>query len=296
MKTRIATLAVGLALFSMACADQAAKKSAGVDSSLSRDLALAGQQTAQTPTFQDTSVAPTPAKAAPEPKPEEPAPVRTRTAPPKPKPQPPKAVAQAPAPTPDPAPVVAPQPIAPAPAPAPASIQGEVAAGTTAGLTGGSKVCTSSNQPGDKLVATLNTPLVGTNGKTIPTGSTVVLELATATSGSSADATQMTFRVKSIVVNDKTYTVDAQVVPLSNLEKTKVSDGDHADAKKVAGGAIAGAILGQIIGHNTKGTLIGAAAGAAAGAAVAKSGEKWEACLPSGGQLQLKLNSPLVIT
>src|SRR5262249_47555475 len=161
------------ALFSIACADKTAKKSADADSSLARDLALAGQQTAQTPTFQDTSVAPTPAKAAPEPKPEAPAPIHTKTAPPKPKPQPPKVVAEAPAPTPEPTPVSVPQPIAPAPAPAPAAIQGEIATGTTAALTGGSKVCTTSNQPGDKLVATLNTPLVGTNGKTIPTGSTV---------------------------------------------------------------------------------------------------------------------------
>jgi hypothetical protein len=190
-----------------------------------------------------------------------------------------------------------PQPIAPAPAPAPAVIQGEVAAGSAAGLTSGAKVCTQTNQPGDKIVATLNTALTGTNGKEIPAGSTVVLELATATTGQTAEGAQLTFRVRSIVVNDKTYSVDAEVVPLSMTEKSKVSNGDpNADTKKVAGGAIAGAILGQIIGHNTKGTLIGAAAGAAAGAAVAKSSEKWEACLQSGAQLRLKLNAPLVIT
>jgi hypothetical protein len=183
------------------------------------------------------------------------------------------------------------------PAPTPAVLTGEVASGSTAGLTSGSKMCASSSQPGDKLVATLNAPLVGTNGKTIPTGSTVVLELVKASSGQTADATTLTFHVRSIVVNDKTYSVDADVVPTSALEKTKVSDGDNSDAKKVAGGAIAGAILGQIIGHSTKGTLIGAAAGAAAGAAVAKgTGQKWDACLPNGGQLQLKLNAPLVIT
>lgn len=290
MTTRIAKLALGLALLTAACGDRA-KKTAQADSSLARDLALAGTQTAAAPTFQDTSVAPAPAKAAPTPKKEAPAPVRTKTAR---KPTPPTQVAQAPAPQPQP-PVVVPQPIAPAPAPAPAPITGEVGVGSAAALTAGSKVCTTSNQPGDKLVATLNAPLTGTNGKEIPAGSTVVLEVASASPGGSADSVTIGFRVRSIVVNDKTYTVDASAVPMSPLDKTKVSSGS-SDTKKVAGGAIAGAILGQIIGHNTKGTLIGAAAGAAAGAAVAKSGEKWEACLPAGGQIRLKLNAPLIIT
>ena len=295
MTSRIATLAAGLALFAAACGDRAKQNSAQVDSSLARDLALAGAQTAQPPTFQDTSVAPAPAKAAPTPKREAPAPVRTKTNP-RPNPEPPKTVAQAPPPQPQPqAPVVVPQPIAPAPVPAPAPIQGEIGAGAMGTLTAGSKMCSLSNQPGDKMVATLNTALTGTNGKEIPAGSTVVLELASA--GSNSDGSQITFRVRSIVVKDKQYTVDAEVVPMSPLEKTKVTNGDpNADTKKVAGGAIAGAILGQIIGHNTKGTLIGAAAGAAAGAAVAKGGEKYETCVQNGGQLKLKLNAPLVIT
>src|SRR5215470_14134965 len=199
MTTRIAKLALGLALLTIACSDKTAKKSADVDASLARDLALAGQQSTQPPTFQDTSVAPTQAKAAPAPKAEAPAPVRTRTAP-RPRPEPPKAVAQAPAP--QPSPVVAPQPMPTAPAPAPAVIQGEVAAGSAAGLTSGAKVCSQSNQPGDKIVATLNTALTGTNGKEIPAGSTVVLELATATSGQSADAAQLSFRVRSIQVGE----------------------------------------------------------------------------------------------
>jgi hypothetical protein len=293
MKTRFAKLCLGLALLTAACGGDKAKQAAQVDSSLARDLALAGQQPGGNPTFQDTSVAPAPAKAAPSPKPEAPAPVH-RKADPRPRPAPPQTVAQAPAPQPQ-APVVVPQPIAPAPAPAPAPLQGEISAGAGALLTAGSKVCTSTSQPGDKLVATLNSALTGTNGKAIPAGSTVVLEVASAAPGGSSDSVNITFRVKSIVVNDKTYTVDAGAVPTSTLEKTKVSSGS-SDAKKVAGGAIAGAIIGQIIGHNTKGTLIGAAAGAATGAVVAKSGEKWEACLPAGGQLKLRLNSPLVIT
>ena len=164
-------------------------------------------------------------------------------------------------------------------------------------LTTNSKVCTNSNRPGDKLVAVLASPLTGTNGKEIPAGSSVVLEVASASSGASSDSAHITFRVRSIVVNDKTYTVDADVTPMSSLEKSRVANADpNAGKKKVAGGAIAGALIGQILGHSTKSTIIGAAAGAAAGAAISRSGEKWEACLPSGGQLKLKLEAPLIIS
>jgi uncharacterized protein YcfJ len=164
-------------------------------------------------------------------------------------------------------------------------------------LTSGSKVCSNTNLPGDKLVATLNEAVTGTNGAMIPAGSTVVLEVTSVTGGENAESARIAFRVRSVVVNDKTYNVDANVTPMAPFEKSKVADDDpNADKKKVIGGAIAGAILGQMIGHNTKGTVIGAAAGAAAGAAVAKSGEKWQACLPAGAPLRLTLNAPLVIS
>jgi hypothetical protein len=163
-------------------------------------------------------------------------------------------------------------------------------------MTSGSKVCTNSNLPGDKLTATLSSPLSGTNGAVIPAGSIVVLELATAAPGKDPSSASLTFRVRSIVIGDKTYDVDAEASPLGALEQTKVANGDPNEKKKVIGGAIAGAILGQLIGHDTKGTLIGAATGAAAGAAVSRAGEKWEACLPAGAPMRFKLNSPLVIS
>lgn len=271
-----------------ACSDKAAKKAAA-DSALARDLALAGAQPAQ-PTFQDTAIAPAPTPAS-RAKQEPPAPVRTKTSQ-RPITQAPRPVAQAPVPqtVPVQAPVVAP---APAPAPAPAQIAG----GTGFALTSGSKVC-STSLPGDKFVATVNSAVTGSNGAVIPAGSTVVLEVASANQGSNADGAQLTFRVRAIVVGDKTLSAaDASVTPEASLVKSKVEGADpNADKKKVIGGAIAGAILGQMVGHNTKGTVIGAAAGAAAGAAVAKSGEKWEACLPAGSPLRLTLNSALTIS
>jgi hypothetical protein len=279
-----------------ACGDKRASDRAAADSALTRDLTLASAPTVQ-PTFQDTAVAPAPAAAKQRTEePPRPAPVRRRAAP-QPRVEVPRPVEQR---TPPPEP--APQPVAQAPAPAPAQIptvapaRGEIGAGTGFSLTTGSKVCTSSNLPGDKIVATLDNAVTGTNGAVIPAGSNVVLEVASASAGQNGAAPQITFRVRSIVVNDQTYSVTGSVATLDSLQRTKVAGSDpNADKKKVIGGAIAGAILGQMIGHNTKGTVIGAAAGAAAGAAVAKSGEKWEGCLPAGAALRVTLSEPVLM-
>ncbi|MDB4878164.1 MAG: hypothetical protein JWM41_4610 [Gemmatimonadetes bacterium] len=286
--SRLRLSAVTLALLSAAACSDKAKSRAATDSALAKDLALAGQQTAQ-PTFQDTSIAPAPTQAA-RAKQDAPAPVRARTAR-QPKPAAPQRVAQTPVPAPVPAPAMH------IPAAVAAPIHGEIGAGTGVALTSGSKVCTSTNLPGDKLVATVNETVTGSNGAVIPAGSTVVLEVASVTPGQNADAAHIAFRVRSVVVNDKTYNVAADVAPTTPLEKTKVAGSDpNADKKKVIGGAIAGALIGQMIGHNTKGTVIGAAAGAAAGVAASKAGEKWEGCLPSGAALRLTFNSGLVMS
>ena len=290
-------LALGAAA---ACNRDNARERAAADSVLARDLALAGQQTAVQPTLSGHQrragaaaragqAATARRRARTGARRRAPRRIPRRRAP---APQP---VAQTPPPQPEPINAL-PAPAA-APVAAPAAAPSEIGAGVNFGLTSGSKVCSNTNLPGDKLVATLNETVTGSNGAVIPAGSTVVLEVASVTPGENAESAQIAFRVRSVVVNDKTYNVDATVTPMAPLEKSKVADGDpNADKKKVIGGAIAGAILGQMIGHNTKGTVIGAAAGAAAGAAVAKSGEKWQACLPAGAPLRLTLNAPLVIS
>lgn len=270
-----------------ACSSDSARK-AQTDSTLARDLALASSQPAQ-PTFQDTAIAPAPVQAGRAKAPPElvKTHVATKRTPPARKP--------APTPTPQPVEAPAPAPVAtiPAPTPAPAPVA-SIGAGTGIDVTSGSRICTTA-LPGEKFVATLNGSVTGSNGATLPSGSTAVLEVASR-SGTDEDAT-IHFRVKAIVVGDKTYPVSANVQPEAALERTKIQNADgNADKKKVIGGAIAGAILGQLIGHNTKGTVIGAAAGAATGAAVAKAGEKFEGCLPAGAQLRLTLTSPLVIS
>lgn len=282
-----------------ACSDKTANTRAQADSELARDLALANAQPAQPAAFTDTSVAPTPTPAS-KAKQGPPATERTHTSrKPKvetPPPQPMKRVAQAPEQSP-PTPVQqAPQPAPPpAAAPAPVPSPATIGSGTGFGLTSGSKVCTS-NLPGDKLIATVNDAVTGSNGAVIPAGSTVVLEVASVTPGGNGQDAQIAFRVRSIVVNGKDYPADATVTPNAALEKTKVENADpNADKKKVIGGAIAGAILGQIIGHDTKGTVIGAAAGAATGAAVAHAGQKYQGCLPAGAPMHLTLNSAITM-
>ena len=286
--------ALGFALaLSAACSDKEASSRAAADSSLSRDLALANAQTTASPQLRDTATSPAPAPASREQREDRPAPVRTHTARRPQVEQPPQQSHAAPPPT------VQSPPVMPAPTPAtipaatPAPARGEIGSGSTFALTNGTKVCTS-NVPGDKIVATLNESVTGSNGAVIPSGSTVVLEVASTTPGENGADPKIALRVKSVVVNDKTYSVAGDVTPLAPLDKTKIADGG-TDKTKVVGGAIAGAILGQMIGHNTKGTLIGAAAGAATGAAVGHSSDQFAACLPAGAPLRLTLSSPIVM-
>jgi hypothetical protein len=282
---------IGVALAACAaCSDRESTSRAAADSSLSRDLSLANAQTSAAPQLQDTATSPTPAPASHAQREDRPAPVRTHTARRPQVEQPPQQSRAAP-------PAAQPAPVMPAPTPAqmPAATpaRGEIGSGSTFALTNGTKVCTS-NVPGDKIVATLNESVTGSNGAVIPSGSTVVLEVASVTPGENGSDPKIALRVRSVVVSDKTYSVAGDVTPLAPLDKTKIADGG-TDKTKVVGGAIAGAILGQMIGHNTKGTLIGAAAGAATGAAVGHNGEQWAACLPAGAPLRLTLSSPIVM-
>ena len=289
LDSRIASRRIAVALMSAAavmtaCSDQ--KRNSSADSDLNRDLQLAGQMSAQPqPTFQDTALSPksTPAKASAPAK----TPTPTRTAR--------RERSMSPAQPPlDATPHR--QPAAPIPAVASAVVPApskQIGAGTGIVMTSGARVCTDSNRPGDKIVATVDSPISGSNGAMIPAGSKVVLEVASVTPG---DQAQILFRVRSVYVNDSSYSVSGDVTPSTPLERVKVQNPDaNADKKKVIGGAIAGAILGQMIGHNTKGTVIGAATGAAAGAVAAKATEKYESCLPAGASLHMTLAQALTM-
>ncbi|MDE3053789.1 MAG: hypothetical protein KGJ70_07880, partial [Gemmatimonadota bacterium] len=158
-------------------------------------------------------------------------------------------------------------------------------------LSSGMRVCTNSNKIGDKLVATVTSPVTGSGGATIPSGSRVVLEIAQV----APDDTVITFRPTAIYVGGGTYAVSGAVTAATAMQRADVPSTGATDKEKVAGGAIAGAILGQILGRNTRSTVIGAAAGAAAGAAVAHAQRQYQACLPEGAALTLTLGAPLTL-
>ena len=261
-------LPVAFAAMVMACAgrdDTASTDSAAAADSAARDLARAGVDTATQPQLKDVPVTPPPRRTT-----------TPRTGQP---------TTSAPAPA----------PVTTAPPAAARPTSGVVATGTSLALTSSTKVCTNTNKVGDRFNATLTTAVDGSNGVSLPAGSTVSIEVTELKrSVDSKTNIVMGFRVISITANGRTYTPEAEVVSASIDRVRSQSTGD--DAKKVAGGAAAGAIIGQVLGRNTKGTLIGAAVGAAAGAAAASSTSDYEGCVNAGAPIVVRLTGPLTVT
>ena len=283
-------LVVAALLSAAACRDKAP---AGVDSSLSRDLALA-QRPGVTPIeFNDAPVGGSAAASrVPSAATRRPEPPRANAPAPRPSPRrdaPPAPIARSPERTP-------PQPVATAPvtAPAPAAepAPGLIGAGARIGMSTNARVCTNALLVGDKLSATVTNGTVGSNGAAIPVGSTVVLEVASVDRADPIESSHIDFRVRAVEVNGESVPATGDIATLGTLERVQTSSGN--DAKKVAGGAIAGAVLGRIFGHSTKATVIGAAAGAAAGTVAARSSQGSDACLPSGSPLRLTLSRDVV--
>ncbi|HYC49566.1 MAG TPA: hypothetical protein VEB19_00530 [Gemmatimonadaceae bacterium] len=275
-----------IALAASACTDS--QDTAAADSELARDLALAVQTQRAIPQFSDSAIS-----TAPEPRPtasparqtpvtKSTAPAR-RTAPvvttPKPRPSAPRVIVEQPAPQ---------------PAPAPPRRAPGFGAGTSFGVSTKTQVCTT-NMPGDKIVATLNESVSGQNGAYIPAGTSVVLEVASVTPGDSPESAQITLRIRSIVIDDQSVSVPAQVAILSDLERREIPRTSGGDKKKVIGGAIAGAVIGQVLGRDTRSTVIGAAAGGAAGAAAAAASRKYDACLPAGANVRITTSEQITL-
>ena len=169
-----------------------------------------------------------------------------------------------------------------------------IGAGTAINLTSGSRVCTNTHKAGDKFTATVNEAVVGANGAVIPAGATAVVQVTSVKRSENAnDPAQIGLVVQTISFGGKSYPVDASITSAA-VDRTRES-GTKDDAKKVVGGAVVGAIIGQILGKDTKSTVIGAATGAAAGTAVAVGTADYAGCIPSGGRIAIKLNSPATI-
>ena len=277
------TFACGLAI--VACGDSAEQR---LPDDLSRDLSLAADVRSAAPLATvggDTAAAApattSPSTTAPAPTPApRPAPAPASTAP---SPKVATAVAPTPAPEEAPAPSTTTAPDAGiAPVPAPRRLL--LGAGATLAGPIGSRVCSTTNRPGDRLVMRLREPVSGPDGVTLPAGTAVLLEVA------QADST-VVLRVRSVQVDGELLPLVASATPDAPAAETTTGGG--VDKKKVIGGAIAGAIIGQVLGKDTRGTVIGAAGGAAAGAAAGRRAGVRERCLPEGAIVRVVLDQPL---
>ncbi|HEY4132516.1 MAG TPA: hypothetical protein VGM50_18030 [Gemmatimonadaceae bacterium] len=171
---------------------------------------------------------------------------------------------------------------------------GTIAAGSTLSTHANSKICTNTNNVGDKVTATLDNAVTGSNGATIPAGATVHLTVTQLKrSENSRDEILMEFAVNSVTFGGKTYALDATVQSAA-VDRVK-DEPTSKDVQKVGVGAVAGGILGRILGKSTKATVIGAAAGAAVGAGTAVATANYNGCVNSGGAIVVKLNSPATV-
>jgi hypothetical protein len=270
------------ALGAVACSDSGKSDVLAEDTSLTRDLALANQDTSSKPELRDVPVATEPEPAVSEP---EPAPVRA-----------PRKVAAAPAKKPAPR-------ITPKPAPAqPETPQergserplGVVSSGSEISLAAGQRVCTNTNSVGDRFTAEIADPVMGANGTVIPVGATAVVSITSLhRSEKSGDNIEIGLRVESISYGGRTYAVTSETT-YAQVDRVRAQSSGET-ARKVATGAAIGAVLGQILGHKTKSTVIGAGAGAAAGAVIANRNADYDGCVPSGGRITIRLTEPLTI-
>jgi len=272
-----APLALSFALLGAACADDRADDTTLTqDTTLGRDLALAGSDTAAQPQLTDTAPAAEPTPAAPAPRPR---PAATTTRP----------RATTPKPAPAPTTTASGNTVERGTAGSERSVA-TIPAGTTISFTSNERVCTNTKKVGDTFTATVS-EAVSAGGATIPAGATANVRVTELKRSENAnDNVVVGLAVTSISYGGKTYPVDA-ATSYAKVDKVRNSSRGN-DAKKVLGGAIAGAIIGQAVGKDTKGTVIGGAAGAAAGTAAAAATANYEGCVPQGGRITVQLNTP----
>lgn len=292
MNTKLNLAAVLIAaMAATACSDAKKSDALAEDTTLTRDLALANQDTGSRPELRDVPVVTEPAPVEREP---EPAPRRVTA---------PVVKKTAPRATPKPA----------ASSSAPPAVQvtesgntervteagsehslGVVSSGSEISLAAGQRVCTNTNSIGDRFTAQIADPVMGANGTVIPVGATAIVSITSLQrSEKSGENIEIGLRVESISYGGKTYPVSSETT-YAQVDKVRAQSGGET-ARKVATGAAIGAVLGQILGHKTKSTVIGAGAGAAAGAVIANRNADYDGCVPSGGRITIRLTQPLTI-
>ena len=261
----------------------------GTDSTLNKDLALAGRDTNAQPQLKDVPAA----------TPEAPASTAKKSAPARTTPRPPTRPAQPKTIPPATTTTASGNTVTTNPKTGDAKASGGgavgmIPAGATLNTNASSKICTGTNAVGDHVTATVQNAVAGSNGATIPAGATVNMTVtALKRSENSNDKIVMEFAVNSVTFDGKTYPIEAAVTSAA-VNKVKDQPGDKT-AQKVGIGAVAGAIAGRIIGKSTKATVIGGAAGAAAGAAAAAATTNYQGCIDAGGSIVLTLTAPATV-
>ena len=176
-----------------------------------------------------------------------------------------------------------------------ASRSGVISAGTALNVRANSDLCTNTHKVGDRFLATVNEAVVGSNGATIPAGATVTLTVTKLNRSENVnDPIEMEFSVDQVSFGGRSYSINGAVASLP-VERVR-NQPKSKDVQKVVGGAAIGAIAGQVLGKNTKSTVVGAAAGAAAGAATAAATANYEGCVRAGGNFVVRLSDAVTIT
>jgi hypothetical protein len=256
-----------------------------------RDIQLAPAPAAQ-PALNDAPSATAPAPAT------VPAPAPTTARAPVPRREPRRvlvAIPHAPEQRPDYPPYPSPDPVVPAPTPIPTPVptSGIVAVGALLSVAPSTRICTNTHKVGDRFTATIQQPVTGTNGATIPQGSTASMRVTeSARSENSKNNIVLSFAIESIQIGYDNYPVAGTVTQIAALDKVRAQS-TTKQAEKVGAGAAIGAIAGQLLGKNTKGTVIGAAVGAAAGGAVAAGTADYDGCVPVGTPMNVVLDQPI---
>ena len=280
MKNKWSALAlmIPLTMTAVACGDND-DRAALQEDELDRELDLALQGDSVPATFEDTAVgmAPTTDPAPPQPAP------RTTTRP--------RAPQRQTTPSPSPSPAREPTP---APA-APRVVTRSAPSGTTFAVSLNETLSTSKNTAGDGFTATLQEPILDSEGDVlIPAGATVRGRVTRVNKSDNVSETAvLNVAFESIAFGGNSYPLDGTVIQANPQRSTRQTTTQQAG--KVAAGAAAGAIIGRVLGKDTKSTLAGAAVGAAAGTAIAMGTSDVDAVLASGSTMRVRLDGPITI-
>lgn len=275
----VIALMLPLGLLPVACKDKSADQNAAQDQQLDRDLNMALKSDSTQGVFEDTTQGMAPdANGTMQPAPR------------------PRTTTRNPYPQPNPAPVRRTTDNTPAPvANAPRTVTSTAPAGTTFAVSLNQTLSTQTNAAGDGFTATLQEPILDTDGNVlVPTGATVRGRVTSVKkSGDVTQTATINVAFESVSFGGHSYPLDGTVIEAHAERHTRQTT--KQQATKVAVGAAAGAVLGRVLGKDTKSTIKGAVIGAAAGTAVAMGTSDVDAVLPQGSTMRIRLDGPITV-